>query len=110
MIGGERIRSRAHFTNDAKQATRQHARMGMSQVDMALWDLAGKLLDQPIYRLLGEQRKSFPAYASTYIGDDYPGGLKQPRSVTRTSPRNATRWVTKPSKSTHGRRLRSKST
>lgn len=77
---GENAFARERIYNDAKQATRQHARMGMSQVDMALWDLAGKLLDQPIYRLLGEQRKSFPAYASTYIGDNYPGGLNSPEA------------------------------
>ena len=77
---GESAFARERIYNDAKQATRQHARMGMSQVDMALWDLAGKLLDQPIYRLLGEQRKSFPAYASTYIGDNYPGGLNSPEA------------------------------
>ena len=77
---GESAFARERIYNDAKQATRQHARMGMSQVDMALWDLAGKLLDQPIYRLLGEQRKSFRAYASTYIGDNYPGGLNSPEA------------------------------
>ncbi len=66
--------------NDAKQALRQHARMGMSQVDMALWDLAGKWFDAPVYQLLGEQRTSFPAYASTYVGDDEPDGLNSPEA------------------------------
>ena len=72
---GRSALAREAIYNDAKQALRQHARMGMSQVDMALWDLAGKWFDVPVYQLLGEQRRSFPAYASTYCGDREPDGL-----------------------------------
>ena len=40
--------------------------MAISVVDCALWDLKGKALDQPVYRLLGgPTRTSFPAYASS---------------------------------------------
>ena len=39
--------------------------MAISVVDCALWDLKGKALGQPVYRLLGgPTRTSFPAYAS----------------------------------------------
>lgn len=31
--------------------------MAMSGVDLALWDLMGKALDQPVYKLLGGKRK-----------------------------------------------------
>ncbi|MFN8523764.1 MAG: mandelate racemase/muconate lactonizing enzyme family protein [Chloroflexota bacterium] len=41
----------------------------ISGADIALWDLAGKLLDQPIYRLLGGPfRTALPAYASGVPG------------------------------------------
>jgi len=72
--------ARETFYNDAKQALRQHARMGMSQVDMALWDIVGKALGVPIYQLLGEYRKKLPAYASTYCGDREPDGLNCPEA------------------------------
>ena len=39
--------------------------MAISVVDCGLWDLKGKALGQPVYRLLGgPTRTSFPAYAS----------------------------------------------
>jgi L-alanine-DL-glutamate epimerase-like enolase superfamily enzyme len=34
-------------------------------VDVALWDLAGRLAGLPVHRLLGYYRESIPAYAST---------------------------------------------
>jgi D-galactarolactone cycloisomerase len=41
----------------------------MAAVDIALWDLAGKLLDQPVYRLLGGPfRTALPCYASGVPG------------------------------------------
>jgi len=36
----------------------------LSAVDMALWDLRGKILGRPVHRLLGGCRSSVPAYAS----------------------------------------------
>jgi len=43
----------------------------MSAIDMALWDLKGKLFQQPIHRLLGgKQHDSLKAYASLLFGRD----------------------------------------
>jgi len=36
-------------------------------MDVALWDIAGKIAGLPIYRLLGAFRESVPAYASSQI-------------------------------------------
>ncbi len=49
--------------------TRQHGRRGMlmhaiAGVDIALWDLIGKAVNQPLYRVLGAFRDRVPAYAS----------------------------------------------
>jgi L-alanine-DL-glutamate epimerase-like enolase superfamily enzyme len=40
-----------------------------SAVDIALWDLVGKLHEQPVYKLLGGARNRIPAYASTFMYD-----------------------------------------
>src|SRR6187549_1581978 len=39
-------------------------------VDVALWDLAGKIAGLPIHRMLGTCRESAPAYASSPVMDD----------------------------------------
>ncbi len=51
------------------QRAYKHARGGlliaaMSGIDIALWDLRGKLCGQPLWRLLGGYRRRVPAYAS----------------------------------------------
>src|SRR4029453_11947433 len=51
------------------QRTRQHGRRGIvmhaiSGLDIALWDLAGKVAKLPLYRLFGAYRNRVEAYAS----------------------------------------------
>ncbi len=59
MYGSMRLRG--HSTGYQLEA--------LSGVDIALWDLAGKLLGQPVYRLLGGPfRTALPAYASGVPG------------------------------------------
>jgi len=65
--------------NDVKRALRKYDRMSMGPVDIALWDIAGKLYNAPIWELLGGYRTTLPAYASTYHGDEN-GGLDSPEA------------------------------
>jgi len=50
----------------------------LAVVDCALWDLAGRAVQLPVYKLLGASRDKVKAYASTMCGDDLPGGLDTP--------------------------------
>jgi L-alanine-DL-glutamate epimerase-like enolase superfamily enzyme len=65
--------------NDLKRGLRHTDRTAIGSIDVALWDFAGKALEVPIYRLLGGYKKTIPAYASTYHGDEN-GGLSTPEA------------------------------
>ena len=52
----------------------------LSTVDLALWDLAGRALNQPVHKLMGASRDKVKAYASTMCGDDLQGGLDTPEA------------------------------
>ena len=75
---GKNALERERFYTDIKRALRQVARIGLAPIDNALWDLAGKYFDAPIFRLLGGYKESVPCYASTYHGDSEPDGLSSP--------------------------------
>lgn len=69
-----------------KQSQRIHRALSdhqISQVDTALWDLAGRHLGKPVYKLLGGYRDRVLAYASTMCGDDVAGGLSTPDEYAR---------------------------
>jgi L-alanine-DL-glutamate epimerase-like enolase superfamily enzyme len=70
---------REKIYNDLKRGLRKHDRMGIGPIDIALWDIAGKLYDAPVSQMLGGFRQTLPAYASTYHGDDN-GGLSTPEA------------------------------
>ncbi|MBJ2341023.1 enolase, partial [Dickeya solani] len=51
--------------------------------EQALWDLAGRALNLPVYKLLGGYRDKVPAYGSTMCGDELQGGLSTPDEYGR---------------------------
>jgi L-alanine-DL-glutamate epimerase-like enolase superfamily enzyme len=82
---GKNPLERERVFSDVKRALRQMARVGLAPVDIALWDLAGKIYNAPIYQLLGGYKKSVPCYASTYHGDHQPDGLSSPQAYAEFS-------------------------
>jgi len=45
--------------------------IGLSAIDVCLWDLAGKAVGQPVARMLGGFRERLPTYASTTHADRF---------------------------------------
>lgn len=69
--------------HDLKRSRRGQDGTPPGAIDIALWDLAGKLYDAPIFELLGGgRRRKLPAYASTYHGDEN-GGLSTPEDYAQ---------------------------
>ena len=54
----------AMFTSIRSAGRKGVALLGMSVIDIAVWDLRGKILKQPVYRLLGGSKRKIPCYAS----------------------------------------------
>jgi L-alanine-DL-glutamate epimerase-like enolase superfamily enzyme len=84
---GKDLHYREQIWQDLKERQRLH--MGalsdkvLASVDLALWDLAGRITGQPAHKLLGAFRDSVPAYASTMCGDDLEGGLDSPEAYAQ---------------------------
>ncbi len=76
LIGKDAMAREIHY-NAMKRGLRHTAALGLGVVDICLWDIAGKIYGEPLYRLLGGERKPLPAYASTLHGDEN-GGLTTP--------------------------------
>lgn len=80
LIGADPLEARALYDR-VYHGSFYHGRRGtfiqaMSAVDIALWDLAGKQLGVPVYKLLGGARTDrIRPYATCYPGDIYDGPI-----------------------------------
>jgi L-alanine-DL-glutamate epimerase-like enolase superfamily enzyme len=72
--------AREDIWQDLKRELRAYDRMGQGALDIALWDLCGRRRNVSVARLLGGFRTKLPTYASTYHGQDEPGGLDTPEA------------------------------
>ena len=60
LLVGQDPLEREYIYSRIKQAMRQQAEIGISAVDIALWDLAASTTTPPIHQLLGGYRKTLP--------------------------------------------------
>jgi L-alanine-DL-glutamate epimerase-like enolase superfamily enzyme len=70
----------AHWQRGSAQQLTDRA---LAVVESALWDLAGRKLGLPVYKLLGGYRDKVQVYASTMCGDELEGGLATPEDYGR---------------------------
>jgi L-alanine-DL-glutamate epimerase-like enolase superfamily enzyme len=68
QVLGEDAEEREAIYNKLKRLHRHYMAIGHSALDIALWDLAGKAVGRPVWRLLGGYRQRLPTYASTLNG------------------------------------------
>jgi galactonate dehydratase len=71
LIGKDPLAIEVHFHNMFYAYPQRGRQMAvLSGIDIALWDLAGKILDQPVYKLLGGPfRDEIPLYSHCGGGD-----------------------------------------
>jgi L-alanine-DL-glutamate epimerase-like enolase superfamily enzyme len=67
MLMGKDPLQRESVVADVWKRQRNAGVRAIGAVDVALWDLLGKAMGQPIHRLLGTFRESIPAYASSAV-------------------------------------------
>ena len=77
LVLGRNALERELIYHEVKRVLRHVGRMGIAPIDIALWDIAGKYYNAPIFELLGGSRRRLPVYASTTFGDHH-GGLDSP--------------------------------
>lgn len=71
---------RESIYDDLKRELRAYDHMGHGPLDIALWDLCGKLKNTSVKSMLGGYRDNLPTYASTYHGQESRGGLCEPKA------------------------------
>jgi len=67
VVMGQNPLDRERLYQGLWQRNRATTYRAIGAVDIALWDIAGKVAGQPIHRLLGSYRDSVPAYASSAV-------------------------------------------
>jgi galactonate dehydratase len=93
LIGRDPLAIRVHHHNMFMAFPQRHPHMQvLSGIDMALWDLAGKLLGQPVYQLLGGTfRDEIPLYSHCPHFDlTDPGAWREHAADLKTDPHGFT--------------------
>ncbi len=80
LLIGNNPHRREKLYEEMKRELPAYDHMGHGMLDIALWDLCGKLNGASVKSMLGGYRDSLPTYASSYCGQEKPGGLRTPEA------------------------------
>lgn len=80
MLVGADYWQREWLWDRVARAHAKHDRIGYGSLDIALWDMAGRSVAQPVSSLLGRYRSRLPAYVSTVSGAKGSGALGSPQA------------------------------
>lgn len=67
LLGENPLDRERHFQRMWTRMRMNNQFRALGAIDVALWDLAGKIAGLPIHRLMGSYRSSAPAYASSSV-------------------------------------------
>ena len=67
LLGEDPLDREKHFQRMWSRTRMRNQLRALGAVDVALWDLAGKLANMPVHKLMGSFRSSAPAYASSAV-------------------------------------------
>ena len=95
IIGRDPLENRMLW--DILSRYNRHSRSGLmmiaiSALDIALWDLKGKILGQPVYKLLGGGRSRIKPYISTLGFSVEPNAVKKRALEIKAMGVNAQKW------------------
>ena len=80
LLLGQNPEHREKIYDDLKWQVRAYDHMGHGVLDIALWDLCGKKNNASVKSMLGGYRDRLQTFASTYGGQESPGGLSSPEA------------------------------
>ncbi len=80
LMLGRDPHTREKIWDDMKRECRAYDHMGHGVLDIALWDLCGKLGGVSVKSMLGGWRDSIPTYASSYHAQERGGGMDTPEA------------------------------
>ena len=67
LVGEDPLDRERHFQRLWARTRMNNQLRVLGAVDIALWDLAGKITGLPVHKLMGSYRRSVPAYASSAV-------------------------------------------
>jgi L-alanine-DL-glutamate epimerase-like enolase superfamily enzyme len=85
---------REQIYDDLKRELRAYDHMGHGALDIAVWDLCAKMKSTSVKSMLGGYRDTLPTYASTYHGQETPGGLCSPEAFADSTALRSTAGTT----------------